>query len=309
MTLVLGSYALAWGRSAAEHAEVIDAAAEESLVGGLEVPWTGLRTASDLVEVLRRRPDWRIVVTSLPSTLAQLAVQPEFGLASPHPAGRRAAVADAASLRSSVVSLNDSLGRAAVSAIELHSAPTPHDVPDARGALARSLDTITGWDWDGAQILLEHVDAKVEGHAPGKGFLSLEDELDVISEGSFPMGVLINWGRSAIELRSAARVVDHLAMARDSGVLRGLIFSGASAVATRYGEAWADQHLPPSAHERDSLLTADMMDDALRVAGPLDFTGVKMSWRAASVREGTVMLLSTARLVSALSVRNWQSTP
>ena len=216
---------------------------------------------------------------------------------------------DAASLRSAVASLNDALGRAAVSAIEVHSAPTPHDAASARSALARSLDTITGWDWDGAQILLEHVDAKVQGHAPSKGFLSLEDEIDVISEGSLPVGVLINWGRSAIELRSAARVVDHVAMARESGVLRGLIFSGASAVATDYGEAWADQHLPPSSHERDSLLTAEMMDDALRVAGPLDYTGVKMSWRRPSLREGTVMLLSTARMVSALSVRNRQSIP
>jgi hypothetical protein len=218
-------------------------------------------------------------------------------------------VADAASLRSSVVSLNDTLGRAAVSAVELHSAPTAHDVTSARGAFARSLDIVTGWDWDGAQILLEHVDAKVDGHAPDKGFLSLEDELDVLSEGSLPMGVLINWGRSAIELRSAARVVDHVAMARDAGVLRGLVFSGVSAVPTRYGEAWADQHLPPSAHEVDSLLTAEMMDNALRVAGPLDFTGVKMSWRAASLREGTVMLLSTARLVSALGSRYRQSIP
>ena len=30
---------------------------------------------------------------------------------------------------------------------------------------------------------------------------------------------------------------------------------------------------------------------ALRVAGPLDFTGVKMSWRGPSLRDGTVMLL------------------
>ena len=101
--------------------------------------------------------------------------------------------------------------------------------PRRASALARSLETITGWDWDGAQILLEHVDAKVPGHAPAKGFLSLEDELDVISENSLPMGILINWGRSAIELRDAAHVIDHVAMARQAGVLKGLIFSGASA--------------------------------------------------------------------------------
>ena len=309
MTLVLGTYALAWGRSPAEHAEVVDAAAKEVFVDGLEVPWTGAEAMLDLVDVLRTRLDWQIVVTCLPRTLAQLAGRSRFGLASPDLDGRRAALTDAASLRSAVASLNDAVGRSAVSAIEVHSAPAPQDASSARTALGRSLDTIAGWDWDGAQILLEHVDAKVPDHVPSKGFLSLEDEIDVVSGGSLPVGVLINWGRSAIELRSAAHVVDHLAMARESGVLRGLIFSGASPVATDYGGSWADQHLPPSSHEKDSLLTADMMDAALRVAGPVEYTGVKMSWRRPSLREGTVMLLSTARMVSALSARNRQSIP
>ena len=310
MALVLGTYALAWGRSAAEHAQVVDAVAKESLVDGLEVPWTGSPAMPDLVDVLRTsRLDWQVVITCLPRTLAQLAPRPRFGLASPDPDGRQAALTDAASLRSAVASLNDAVGRSAVSAIEVHSAPAPQDAPSARTALARSFDTITGWDWDGAQILLEHVDAKVPDHVPSKGFLSLEDEIDVVSGGSLPVGVLINWGRSAIELRSAAHVVDHVAMARESGVLRGLIFSGASPVATDYGEPWADQHLPPSSYEKDSLLTAEMMDAALRVAGPVEYTGVKMSWRRPSLREGTVMLLSTARMVSALSVRNRQSIP
>jgi hypothetical protein len=304
MSLVIGSYALTWGRSAAQHSEVVDAAADESSVGGLEVPWTGTLAIGDIADVLRTtRPDWRVVVTSLPGTMGQFATQPAFGLASTDADGRRAALKDAANLRSAVMALNDTVGRAAVSAIEMHSAPTAQDVASAGLALARSLETITGWDWDGAQILLEHVDAKVAGHPPAKGFLSLEDEINVIDRDSLPIGVLINWGRSAIELRSAAHVVDHVSMARQAGVLRGLVFSGVSAVATDYGDAWADQHLPASPQERDSLLTTELMDDALRAAGPLDFTGVKMSWRGPSLRDGTVMLLSTARLVSEISVR------
>jgi len=306
-TLLLGSYALTWGRSDAQQAEVVAVAAEESSVGGLEVPWTGSLALADELRTIR--PDWQFVVTSLPGTLTHCATQPGFGLASIDPEGRGAALADAARLRMAIASINDSLGRAAVSAVEFHSAPTPQDMRSARSALARSLDWITGWDWGGAQILLEHVDAKVADHAPAKGFLSLEDEIEVIGGNSLPVGILINWGRSAIELRSAARVVDHVAMARQAGVLRGLIFSGVSAVASDYGGPWADQHLPPTSHERGSLLTAELMDDALSVAGPLDYTGVKMSWHGPSLRDGTLMLLSTARMVSAMSVRYAQTIP
>ena len=310
MALMLGTYALAWGRSEAKHAEVVRAAAEDGSVDGLEVPWTGSLGVADLAEVLSTtRPDWRIVVTSLPGTMARVAGQTTFGLASPDPDGRRAAMADVANLRSAVESLNDELGSAVVSAIEVHSAPAGDDELSGRSALARSLDTIVEWDWDGAQILLEHVDAKVAGHAPAKGFLSLEDELDVIAENSVPVGILINWGRSAIELRDAGQVIDHLAMAREAGVLKGLIFSGVSAVTTAYGAAWADQHLPPSPQESESLLTAELMEDALRVAGPLDFTGVKMSWRGTSLEDGTVMLLRAAHTVAAISDRYRQTTP
>ena len=74
MALMLGTYALAWGRSEAEHAEVVSAASEDRSVDGLEVPWTGSLGIADLAEVLTAtRPDWRIVVTSLPGTMARVA--------------------------------------------------------------------------------------------------------------------------------------------------------------------------------------------------------------------------------------------
>ena len=143
MALMLGTYALAWGRSEAEHAEVVKAASEDGWVDGLEVPWTG-SLAADLPEVLTAtRPDWRIVITSLPGTMARVAGQSTFGLASSDPDGRQAAMTDVANLRSAVAALNDGLGRAAVAAIEVHSAPRTQDAPSARDALVRSLETIT----------------------------------------------------------------------------------------------------------------------------------------------------------------------
>ena len=164
MTLVIGSYALTWGRSMAQQAEVLDAICAELAVGGLEVGWGEVLGSESLDSVLgSSRPDWRLVITALPRTMAHLREQPTFGLASSHPAGRRAALAELARLRSAVRSLHDRVGRGAVSAVEIHSAPHPLDPAGARSALARSLDTITGWDWDGAQLLLEHVDAKVDG--------------------------------------------------------------------------------------------------------------------------------------------------
>lgn len=304
MTLVVGGYALTWGRSAAQQAEVVNAMSASLAVGGLELPWAASIGSDQLVAVLgTTRPDWRVVITDLPGTMTRLEEQPTFGIASSDPAGRRAALTELATLRSAVTSLNDKVGRATVGAVEIHSAPQPFDVPAARSALARSLETISGWDWDGAHLLLEHVDAKVTGHRPSKGFLALEDEIGVIAGDTLPVGILLNWARSAIELRSAARVVDHVVIARQAGLLRGLIFSGVSPKTSAYGDAWADEHLPMSVIEPRSLLTVELMEDALRAAGPLDYTGVKMSWRSPLLSEGTAMVLGTARRVAAISDR------
>ena len=91
-----------------------------------------------------------------------------------------------------------------------------------------------------------------------KGFLALEDELDVIRDrlaaGGCPHQLGHGRRSSSVAPSGSSTTWQWLG---SPGCCGGLIFSGASAVRNRYGEAWADQHLPPRAHERDSLLTAE----------------------------------------------------
>lgn len=271
-------YAGAYAAITRQQPEVVDEyyrlLADDPLVGGLEEPWTG----EPLVD--RGLP---VLVTTIPGTMDALTANPAFGLASPEPAGRTAALADVAELREQVLRLNDARGDRVVRGIELHAAPrTSAENRGDPGALAESLAELAGWDWDGANLLVEHCDAAIAGQPPAKGFLSLPDEIEALR--GLPVGLVINWGRSAIELRDTDRVVEHLAVARDAGVLRGLIFSGAADADGDHVTAWADQHLPVAraggvGGEQLSLLTGERMRAALAVAGDLDYLGLKVGWR------------------------------
>jgi hypothetical protein len=88
---------------------------------------------------------------------------------------------------------------AAVVAVELHSAPTrgPAGVSSSVASFRVSLGELSGWDWHGAALVVEHCDAWNADHAPAKGFLSLQDELAAIE--GMPVGISINWARSVRE--------------------------------------------------------------------------------------------------------------
>jgi len=273
MELYAGAYAAITKQLAAVADEYYRLLAADPLVGGLEEPWTG----APLVD-----RGWPVLVTTIPGTMDALAADPSFGLASLDPSWRRAAIADASSVRDEVLRLNDARGSRVVRAVELHSAPHASGSPGGGALLADSLTEIAGWDWDGADLLVEHCDAAIEGQPAAKGFLSLAEEIDALR--GLPVGLVINWGRSAIELRDPDRVVEHLTLARDAGLLRGLIFSGAADSDGDGVAAWADQHLPVAREggvggEQLSLLTGERMRAALAAAGDLDYLGLKVGWR------------------------------
>lgn len=294
--MYIGAYALGWAEHESRGWGLLAGTPE---ISGLELPWSGLIHANGERWLLDNLPDhWRLVVTSIPGTMAVLASDPGYGLAGDDP---EAALGEMARLRDAVVSLNDTAGRSVVRAVELHGAPRA----GSAAVLGASLARISEWDWDGASLLLEHVDASVTSHEPEKGFLTLEEELDALA--GLPVGVLINWGRSAIELRDADRVVDHLREARDAGGLGGLMFSGVADSATAYGGPWADQHLPialadAELGEPSSLLTPARMRAALEAAGSLDVLGLKVSWRGegATLESGAAMVARSVELLSGL---------
>jgi hypothetical protein len=297
-------------------------------VTGLELPWTGSLHPHDPEWLLRTlEPSWKLVLTSIRGTLARLDVDPHAGLASTDSEGRAWAIGDARRMRDAVETLNtrvqSSAGNAAVLAVELHSAPRVPSGSDAR-RLADSLEEVSSWDWGGASLLLEHSDAFVAGQDPSKGFLTLQDEIEAVDAVRFrgrghsgDIGIAVNWGRSAIELRDADRVSEHIDAAADSGLLAALVFSGAAATANRYGAPWADAHPPfgpptgpadasgadtDAVTEVTSLLTAERAADTLAHAGRLDWVGIKMGWKPpepADEADPVPMLRHAASIVTA----------
>ncbi|MEP7764350.1 DUF4862 family protein [Sanguibacter sp. 25GB23B1] len=258
----LGAYALSpspdedAGRAEAAFYEGL---AELTTAGGhridaLELPL--LPTGSPRIElpwITRHvQPRWDLVVTCIPRVMTHLATLPAYGLASTDDDARRRAVADVAAVRDLAHSLADASGRPRITAIEVHTAPGP-DL-GSLDALARSFEEILAWDLAGAQVLVEHCDAAVPGQAAAKGFFTLDDELAIVRDLPRSVGIGINWGRSAIEGRSATTPVEHTRAAADAGRLRAVIFSGASDVETPWGAPWRDAHIP--AHSPDPALAA-----------------------------------------------------
>jgi len=276
MQIFAGAYAAITRQPADEVEEYYRLLAADPFVGGLEEPWTGAPFVDR---------GWPVVVTTIPGTMDALAVNPRFGLASLDGEGRAAAVADVAALHAEAIRLNEARGSQVVRAVELHSAPRRTAGDSSASALAMSLAEIATWDWQGAELLVEHCDAQVAGQGAAKGFLTIDEEIVAVT--GLPVGILINWGRSAIELRDADRVVEHIAAVRNAGVLRGLIFSGAASVDGDSVTAWADQHLPVAREggvggEQLSLLTEERIRAALTAAGAVDLLGLKIGWRGQS---------------------------
>lgn len=289
MKLVIAGYSAA-PREEREYRDYYARLAEEDRIEGVELAFNGGGAEAEIALLRTIVPQrWMFVLTAIPLTMQAWQRDHRYGLASRDADGRAAALDDAAGLSAAVRAANEAAGRRAVLAVEIHSAPTASDdgAPDG-GALAASLARIADMAWDGAAVLVEHCDAHVEGQAPAKGYLPLGDEIAALRNvGSAQFGISLNWGRSAIELRDADRVLDHVALARRAGRLRALTFSGAAATENRYGAAWEDKHLafrdPPEAAygEPASLLTLANARRAIEQAGELLFAATKVTWPAA----------------------------
>ncbi len=291
--------------NAALEASLLRALGEAGFVGGLEAPYSGPRPHDPDWLVRQVRPGWSCVLTCIPGTMAKLAANPAFGLASSDPEGRRLAIEFHAAARDAVGHLHRALGRVAVTTVELHSAPRPTGgVWPTREALRLSLDELRSWDWEGAALAVEHCDRAVAGRTPAKGFLSLEEEIAALTEsrGRTSAGVAINWGRSAIDERDADGPRRHVLRAREAGLLRGLVFSGAAVADELYGD-WEDSHAPFATESSDSrwLLTPARARACLAAAGvtSLEFLGLKIQPLPTTlgVAERVAVLARAARIL------------
>jgi len=288
--VIVGAYASAPAEPYPDlriESELLERLATLPGVRGLEVPGRGSPYPYGLQWYLESTPEhWDLVLTQVGSTVQHVQERATYGLASDAPEGRAQALRDVERLREDVRALNDALGRRSVLAVELHSAPATTRASSSAAALAESLREIAAWDWDGAAPLVEHCDAHRPGRNPAKGFLPLDLELEALARSQTGVGVVLNWGRSAIELRDADLVAPtHVRQAREAGALRAVVFSGASDVESAYGQAWADSHQPfapvtgSAIGSPGSLLDDHRAQQALAAAGDLDWVGLKVSCR------------------------------
>jgi hypothetical protein len=248
-------------------------------VSGLEIPFLGTLHSEPNWFLDQLSPQWDSVLTPIPGVMNTLAKDAHFGLASDDAGGRGRALEFMNRLLESVAMINRHVGRQAIRAVEVHSAPTlgRSGVCGSIESFAESLTEMRGWDWQGAQLVVEHCDAYKVGQVPAKGFLTLEAEMAAItqSSGMTPVGVLVNWGRSAIETRSGDGPEEHLKQAAAKGLLKGLIFSGATTDSALYGN-WSDSHAP--FETAGTQLTAARAEACIRIAdaAKLPVFGLKM---------------------------------
>jgi hypothetical protein len=260
-----------------------------SEIRGLEIPFWGKdihRFGSDfLLEIIK--PDWDNILSCIPGTMTSLANAPKFGLASDDEQGRVAAVAMHKRANQMLHRMNERFGRQSIIAVQIATAPSVpvEGVTSSVYSFSKSMDELLSWDWGGAKIIIEHCDAAVVNQPFIKGFFSIEDEIKVLSKFSDNqnVGIMINWGRSAIEGRSSAKPLEHLKLVSENNLLSGLIFSGVSDNDELYG-SWSDTHMPFSKsydvinYEENSLLSHEVITNVLSAVDidKLDYLGIKL---------------------------------
>ncbi len=262
-------------------------------VRGLEIPFWGnsLHPNDDSYFLSLLKPEWEYVITCVPATMKRLELEQQFGLASLVEDSRKKAIENVNLARLATGKLVNHFGRNCVIAVELTSSPktTPELIQSDVEKLYESLKEICGWDWYGAKIVIEHCDAYSEQNKiPQKGFLSLEDEIQVITkineEQNTQLGLTVNWGRSAIEGRSVKEPEIHVRKASKFRVLSGIMFSGVSDKADSLYGVWKDLHAPPPKgfdiknFEETSLMSFRNIQRTLKACdkNKIDYIGLKL---------------------------------
>ncbi|MBL8697034.1 MAG: DUF4862 family protein [Alphaproteobacteria bacterium] len=317
MRFLIGAYAMSPAGAQWDEAlegRYIDGLKALPFMGGIEVPFFSALHRWDEDFFFRNAdPGWDYVANPIPSVMGTLPKNPKFGLASTDEDGRRAALAAMEKVNAAVRRVNDRLGRRAFRAVELQSAPTGGRLNGGASpaAFTRSLVELGDWQWDGAELSVEHCDSAQHGVAPQKGFLTIEEEIAAITAANRslakPIGGSINWGRSVIDGRSVDTVARHTALLLAAGLMRGIILSGASGADTPYG-AWADTHMPHGpepyvdAGEPGALMTErEIAAFFAQTRGTnLTFVGIKIAIRPESAPlQRRLDMLRAAMLVTA----------
>lgn len=235
--------------SAALEKEYFRALANQPEIIGIEQPFyldTDKYPLDWLVDTIPSH--WSILITSLPMFMAAAKDNPFLGLASQREHDRTLAIKLMEKISDYARELNRAFRRNVVTDIHFHTLPK-NEGSTLRGhktALKKSLLELKAMDWSGVNLNLEHCDAYIPNQVSEKGFLLLEDEIEVLSEiGGY--GFVLNWARSAIEGRSVTTPLEHIKMTNAAHLLKGFFFSGCTDDVSSESGAWKDVHMPPKA--------------------------------------------------------------
>lgn len=274
-----------WDQETEKH--FLESLAELPYLDGFEIPFYGKKLQDDRnSSLLRLRPNLKNVLTSIPGTMEQLKLDPNFGLASSDKEGRNKALEFMKLACDMVAKINQE--SKSIIAVEIHSAPRiiAHKKNSSRDCFLESLNLLSQWDWSGASLHIEHCDSLHPLYEPAKGFLCLEDEQWVarnIKISQKPIGMVINWARSVIEKRSLDSPEKHVSILKNSDQLTGLMFSGTARDDETYGN-FLDNHVPfdLGCHPYStpcSLLSIDRIEKTLAKAdlSKLEFIGLKIA--------------------------------
>ena len=162
-----------------------------------------------------------------------------------------------------------------VIALELHAAPMPATQRcSGHRRVCPFAERDYPWDWS-CDLVLEHCDA-MTGIAPRKGFLPLDNVLEVIA--GYDISVCINWARSTIEGQNPPGAGPHAA--GQTGWKTGRADVLRYHACGEYGE-WQDLHAPFAPFCPQSLMTTDHARElfACAEAEPLQFLPVLNCWK------------------------------
>ncbi len=223
---------------------------------GIELPFFEDRVVYPIEWLKKNIPaHWSLNLTPLPAVMQFVASNPKAGLASTSEPDRKVAIELIKKVLRYAEDLQQAFGRPVVRSINLYSSPQ-NSVAGQQGnkeALQCSLAEIKKMKWGSIALNLEHCDAFVSSHPAEKGFLSLEEEIESL-EAVGGIGLVLNWGRSAIERHSVDGPLQHLRQVLAHRLLRGFVFSGCTAnLESPYG-SWKDRHAPPRQLCPESLL-------------------------------------------------------
>lgn len=254
--------------------------AEREEIGGLEQPCLKEMHPLGNDFLFNHIPsDWKIVCTAVMYTMGQRADNPGFGLASTEEEGRKACVRFHQHILEQMNICRAKYGNERFSHLEIQSAPLKNskDVDASAEAFLTSLKEILSWDWP-CKIVIEHCD-DMKSKRLSKGFLPLINEIEACR--NHDLGICINWARCVLEADDVYEPLKAIAMCKEAGILKGLMFSG-----TATGGGWGnhnDNHVPfaPFRGSRlqveESLMTVERAHDCMQLAGNNpEFIGAKL---------------------------------